>query len=333
MNNITIGQYVPGNSWIYKMDPRMKIFLSIVWIVALFLVPNIYMMLGFLALTFVIIIASRIPLMKMIRGMKPILFLMIFTFIIQILFNKSDRTVLLYTIDFRFGLYPLLGIIGFVIVWIAFMRFMPSKMLWTLFIVFLCFAIQSTVLMEHLSIPDFLMKKNWSSYSVQIYQGSLINACFVVLRIIITICITSLLTFTTSSMEINNGFASLMSPLKYIKVPVGTIAMMLCLTLRFIPTLMNETNKIMKAQASRGVDFAEAKLKQKVSQIVSLLVPMLVISIKKADDLANSMEARGYVIDAKRTQIDVLKLRFLDYIALSFTIILVAGVIVGRIFL
>jgi energy-coupling factor transport system permease protein len=107
--------------------------------------------------------------------------------------------------------------------------------------------------------------------------------------------------------------------------------MMVSLTLRFIPTLINETNKIMKAQASRGVDFYESSFRQKVKQIVSLLVPMFVISFKKAEDLANAMESRGYVIDAPRTRLDKLKPHLIDFIALSVSLMLLAGVIVARI--
>ena len=333
MDNITIGQYVPGDSWIYKMDPRMKIFLTIFWIVVLFLLPNIYFMLGFLGLTILVVLLARIPFIKMIKGMKPIIFLMIFTFIIQVLFYKTDTTHLLYTFHFKIGLYPLLVIIMLVLMWIIFMKFMPSKTLWTLFIAFMCFLVQDVDLFQHINFVSFLDKKAFGYYEIPIYEASLINGAFIVLRVIITIAITSILTFTTSSMDINNGFSALLKPLKVIKVPVGTISMMLSLTLRFVPTLVLETNKIMKAQASRGVDFEEAKMGQKIKQIISLLVPMFVVSIKKAEDLANSMEARGYVIDQPRTQIDKLQLHLMDYLAFVFSIIMLVGVIIGRIYL
>jgi energy-coupling factor transport system permease protein len=147
------------------------------------------------------------------------------------------------------------------------------------------------------------------------------------------ISITSLLTFTTRYQEINQGFTSLLSPLRIFKVPVGTFSMMLSLSLRFIPTLVQETNKIIKAQASRGVDFAEASFRQKINQIISLLVPLFIVSFRKADDLANAMEARGYIMDAKRTSVDVLKFKLSDYIYAFLSVAVLAGVIVARIYL
>jgi energy-coupling factor transport system permease protein len=128
--------------------------------------------------------------------------------------------------------------------------------------------------------------------------------------------ITSLLTISTMSTDINNGIEAILSPLKLIKIPVGVFAMLISLTLRFIPTLIAETRKIMNAQASRGVDFNEGSLKDKINQIISLLVPMFVISFKRAEDLSNAMEARGYIIGAKRTKIDELKFRWRDYLCL-----------------
>ena len=129
------------------------------------------------------------------------------------------------------------------------------------------------------------------------------------------------------STDINNGLESLLSPLKKIKIPVGEFAMIISLTLRFIPMLYQETNKIMKAQASRGVDFTEGSLKSKINQIISLLIPMFVMSFNKAEDLANAMETRGYVVGAKRSRLDVLKLKVKDYISFSISIIIFGLVI------
>jgi energy-coupling factor transport system permease protein len=162
------------------------------------------------------------------------------------------------------------------------------------------------------------------SYDVIIYDVSLIRALFIFLRIGVVIMITSLLTFTTMTTDLNYGLETLMTPLKLIKVPVDMITMMVSLTLRFIPTLLIETDKIMKAQASRGVDFKESKFKEKVNQIISLLVPVFVISFKRSEDLANAMEVRGYVIGQKRTRIDTYKTAMKDYVTLilSFMILI-----------
>ena len=157
---------------------------------------------------------------------------------------------------------------------------------------------------------------------------------FLILRIIIIIILSSLLTFTTIPTDITNGIESLLKPLKIIRFPVGELAMMLSLTLRFIPTLLDEANKIMKAQASRGVEFSESKFREKIVQIVSLLIPLFVVSFKRAEDLANAMDVRGYIVGGKRTKIDVMKMRISDYIAigvvtsvLTLAILLRVGVI------
>lgn len=116
--------------------------------------------------------------------------------------------------------------------------------------------------------------------------------------------------------DLNNGLESVMKPFKYVGLPVAEVAMMLSLTLRFVPTLLDETTKIMKAQASRGVEFSESKFSKKIEQIISLLIPIFIISFKRAEDLANAMEARGYVIGHKRTKIDVMHIAWLDVVSL-----------------
>ena len=142
------------------------------------------------------------------------------------------------------------------------------------------------------------------------------------LRIVLIVMLSSILTMTTSTTDINLGLEWIMYPLKFIKIPVAEIAMMLSLTLRFIPTLLIETDKIMKAQASRGIDFNEGNFVEKVKQIVTLLIPMFFISITRAEDLANAMEARGYIIGAKRTSIDELKFGSKDLLAFIFVLLL-----------
>ena len=136
--------------------------------------------------------------------------------------------------------------------------------------------------------------------------------------------LTSLLTFTTMTTDINDGLEGILFPLKWVKVPVDVLTMMVSLTLRYIPTLLIETDKIMKAQASRGVDFKEASIKDKVTQVISLLIPVFVISFKRAEDLANAMEVRGYVIGQKRTKIDVLKIKITDYMSMVGVLLIVS---------
>lgn len=320
LQNITIGQYVPGDSWIYKLDPRMKIFLTVALMVVLFLIPNIYIMLGALGLFIILFLSTKIPFMKMIRGLKPILFLMVFTFILQTVYNQKGT--ILYTFTFNLGLYQSLMILGILAFYFLTKKYIPIKFVYFLIALVSIFLVQ---------LPKF-NALHFLSYNYVIYTDGLISASFIFLRVVLMIGLTSLLTFSTMNTDINNGFEALMSPLKVIHFPVGTMAMMLSLTLRFIPTLIGETDKIMKAQASRGVDFEEGNLKQKVQQIVSLLVPMFVVSFSKAEELANAMEVRGYVIGAKRTKLDKLELKTGDYIALAVFIALLVGVICARIY-
>lgn len=321
MNNITIGQYVPGNSWIYKIDPRIKILTIIGMIVILFLIPNIYIMLGFLGLFTIMYLTTRLPIVKMLKGIKPVLFLATFTFVLQVIYNQSGN--LIYTFEFHLGLYQTLIIIGILVIYFLTKKYIHLKFIYLLLMFIAAFYVQT------FKFESF----NWLNYDFKIYDAGLLKGGFILLRIVLMICLTSVLTFTTMNTEINNGLESLMSPLKIFKINVGTISMMISLTLRFIPTLTEETSKIMNAQASRGVDFNEGSLKQKVTQIVSLLVPMFVMSFKRADDLANAMETRGYIIDGRRTKLDELKLHLIDFISLFVLTLMIVGVIFARIYL
>ena len=337
MNSITIGQYIPLNTWIYKLDPRVKILLTIFWIVILFLVPvnNIYAMLVALGVMILIVLSTRVPFIKMIKGMRPVLFLMLFTFVLQnIYYDPTTKGgEIIGSANFTIGLYPLLIIIALALLYFFTAKFMWSKLIYLIIIVALCFVVQSDYILDKLNLNCIIDNIQFNKYTINIYDKALLNATSIVIRIICMIMITSLLTFTTRYQEINQGFTSILSPLKIFKFPVGTFAMMLSLSLRFIPTLVEETNKIMKAQSSRGVDFSESSLKQKVNQIISLLVPLFVVSFRKADDLANAMEARGYVMDQKRTSVDELKLSYRDLIVSLISVAVLAGVIVARIYL
>lgn len=321
MDNITIGQYVPGKSWIYRMDPRIKILLMIGMMVVIFLIPNIYVMLGTLGGFFILVLTTRVPIIKMIKGFRPILYLMLFTFVLQTIYNSNGK--LLYEFNFTIGLFQILCMVAILTLWFFTKKYIPIKFLYFLVMITGVFAVQLIPFKEF----------NFASYTYQIYDQGVIKGTFIFIRVILMIGLTSLLTFTTMNTDINNGFEALLSPLKLIKIPVGVFAMMLSLTLRFIPTLVDEANRIMKAQASRGVDFNEGSLKKKIRQIVSLLVPMFVISFRRAEELANAMEARGYIVGGKRTKLDELKLHLVDYLSMIGYAIVLAGVICARIYL
>ena len=310
MNNITIGQYVPGNSWLYKLDPRTKVILTILCIVLIFLIQSFYAMLIAFGVFLLIFLSTRVSIIRLIRGLKPILFLLVFTFILQLIYNKEGK--ILYTFSMQIGLFQLLLMLAIVFVYFFTKKYIKVKILYTLAMGISIFLV--------LWLSRFNLMK-WSDFDFVIYESGLMNASFVFIRIVMMIGITSLLTISTMSTDINNGLEWLLAPLKLIKIPVSVFSMTIALTLRFIPTLYEESKKIMNAQASRGVDFQEGRLHNKVTQIISLLIPMFVISFRRAEDLSNAMEARGYIIGARRTKLDELRFRFLDY----FSFILCLG--------
>lgn len=325
MNNITIGQYIPGNSWLHRLDPRMKLLSLIIILVGTFLIPISAQLISLISMVtlFVIIIAltisTGVPMKKVLNGLKPIVFLLTFTFFIQLFYVREGK-LLLGPITMYISLTSIIGIILFIIFYNMTKKMIRYRVLYFFFAAIMVFVIQA-----------FLPYIPFTSYHVSIYDQGLLRAGFIFLRITNVIMITSLLTFTTMTTDLNYGMESLMKPLKVIKVPVDVIAMMLSLTLRYIPTLLGETEKIIKAQASRGVDFKESKFKEKIIQIVSLLIPVFVISFKRAEDLGNAMEVRGYIIGAKRTKIDQYHMGYADYLSLLISILILAGIIYSRV--
>jgi energy-coupling factor transport system permease protein len=327
MNNMTIGQYIPGNSWLHQLDPRVKMMSLIMLLISIFLIPiqgnqvDLYMLAGYLLLTILLIMSSQIPILKVLQGLRPILFLLTFTVLIQILIvMPNEKVALTQPVTF----YLSWSSISALLVWFIFYQWSKKrvrfKTLYFLFSVIMVFFLQY-----------ILPFGNVFDYEVILYEETVLRALFIFFRIVIIIMLTSLLTFTTMTTDINDGLEGILLPLKWMKVPVDVLAMMVSLTLRYIPTLLIETDKIMKAQASRGVDFKEASLKEKVTQVISLLIPVFVISFKRAEDLANAMEVRGYVIGQKRTKIDVLKIKYTDFISL-FMVILIMSLTIYQVF-
>ncbi|HBD73943.1 MAG TPA: hypothetical protein DC003_00070 [Acholeplasmataceae bacterium] len=327
MNNMTIGQYIPGNSWLHHLDPRIKMMSLIMLLISIFLIPiqgnqvDLFMLAGYLLLTILLIMSSQIPILKVLQGLRPILFLLTFTVLIQILIvTPNEKVALTQSVTF----YLSWSSIGVLFVWFMFYQWSKKwirfKTLYFLLSVFVVFFIQY-----------MLPFGNVFDYEVVLYEETVLRALFIFFRIVIIIMLTSLLTFTTMTTDIKDGLEGILLPLKWMKVPVDVLAMMVSLTLRYIPTLLIETNKIMKAQASRGVDFKEASLKEKVTQVISLLIPVFVISFKRAEDLANAMEVRGYVIGQKRTKIDVLKIKHTDFISL-FTVVFIMSLTIYQVF-
>lgn len=329
MDNISFGQYIPGNSWIYKIDPRLKILFSIILVVLLFLIPNIYGMLIALGVYVLLFLTTRIPPLKVLRGLKAIIFLLLFTILLQLIYTTGDKTNLLYSFDMSLGLFQILIIISLFIIYYFLKKIINLKIIMLLIVLFLSFCLMWNNPFECFNWNFTL---NFLNFNFNIYQEGAINAAYLFLRIVLMIGITSLLTLTTMTTDINNGLESILSPLKLFHIPVGVFSMLISLTLRFIPTLLLESKKIMNAQASRGVDFSEGSLIQKVNQIVALLIPMFVISFQRAEDLAYAMEARGYIVDGKRTKLDELKFKLVDYISIIVMVLIIGVVIWGKIY-
>lgn len=158
-----------------------------------------------------------------------------------------------------------------------------------------------------------------------VYTNAITQTAEVVVRLVLMVCITTLLTLTTKPLDLTLGLETLMNPLKKINFPAHEIAMMISIALRFIPTIIEETNRIMNAQASRGVDFQEGKLKDKIVSIVSLLVPLFISAFQRAEELANAMESRGYDPTGKRTRYKQISWHVSDFIAMMFPLLLMIG--------
>lgn len=257
IKDITIGQYVPGESFVHKLDPRVKILISLIYIVDLFIVDDFKGYIFIIAFTLFSVIVSKVQFRYIYKGLKPILALAIITALINILMTGGTN---------------------------------PPLFKWSL---------------------------------ITIYKEGLVLAGFMVLRLVFLIIGTSLLTLTTSPIELTDGIEKLLNPLKKIGVPAHELAMMMTIALRFIPTLMDETDKIMKAQMARGADFESGNLVQRAKSLIPILVPLFISSFRRADELAMAMESRCYRGGDGRTRMKQLKLTSKDFIASIFTLILV----------
>ena len=249
LKNITLGQYFPGDTVIHRLDPRIKILVALLFLVAVFVVRTMW---GFLALTvlFAVIIAlAKLGPVTILRSIRPLLFIIIFTFILNILFY-SGQTVY------------------------------------------------------------------WQWGFLTISKEGIEKAVFIAIRLVLLIVATSLLTLTTSPMQLTDGLESLLRPLKAIRFPVHEMAMMMSIALRFIPTLAEEADRIRKAQAARGADFDTGGLFKRAASLIPLLVPLFVGAFRRAEELATAMEARCYHGGEGRTKLTVMHMGGRDYISL-----------------
>lgn len=263
MEKMIFGRYVPADSLVHKMDPRSKLTVIFLFVCIVFLADNwiTYALIGIY--TFFMLGLSRIPFRFLYSGLKPILWLVIFTLILQLFFTNNGHII------FKMG-------------------------------------------------------------PVKIYDEGLRQGIFISFRFLFLILMTSLLTLTTTPIEITDGLETLLNPLKKVRFPVHELALMMSISLRFIPTLMEETDKIMKAQIARGVEFASGPMKERMKAVVPLLIPLFISSFKRAEELAVAMEARGYRGGEGRTKYRKLSWKTRDTIQILFLMVLAVLLFVLR---
>ena len=265
LKDITLGQYFPGKSPIHLLDPRTKLLFLIIYFIALF-TANGWVSYG-IVLVFLstVIYMTTIPLKTIVKGLKPLIFILVFTGILNLFMTPGENVLV-------------------------------------------------------------------SFWGLKITSEGLVQAIFMVSRILMLIVGTFLLTYTTSPIALTDGLESLLGPLKKLHLPVHELSMMMCIALRFIPTLIEETDKIMSAQKARGADFETGSLMQRVKALVPILVPLFIGAFRRADELATAMECRCYQGGEGRTKMKTLHYKRRDFVAFGCGAVLVAGIIVLRSF-
>lgn len=256
MNNVTFGRYTPYNTFVHKLDPRNKILILILLMVAIFLKFTLWsttllLSAGMLILLILLMILTRISFLDLFKSMKSMWFMVIFILAIYVFIPNNSYTMVCYRFNDHYAIY-------------------------------------------------------WDSF----YQAG-----YIILRLVLMISLTMVLTSSTKPMDLTYAFEWYMYPLKVIRFPVHEIAMTLSIALRFIPTLLDETDRIMKAQASRGVDFNRGNIFKRFRAVISLIIPLFVSAIQRSEELSDAMEARGYDPKGKRTRYRKLSFTYRDIIA------------------
>lgn len=260
LKDITLGQFFPGKTVVHRLDPRTKLLMTVLYIVALF-VAGSWVSYGLVLAFLVMSVAlSRIRPKTILRGMKPVVIIVVLTAVLNLFYTGGDHVLA---------------------------RF------WGITI-------------------------TWEGVRTAIFMAS---------RIIMLITGTFLLTYTTSPIALTDGLESLLGPLKKLRLPVHELSMMMCIALRFIPTLIEETDKIMSAQKARGADFESGGLMDKAKSLVPIMVPLFVSSFRRADELALAMECRCYHGGAGRTRMRQLKYQGVDYAGFAVSLLVLAAVV------
>lgn len=260
IKDVTIGQYFNGNSLLHRLDARMKIILTVIFIVSIFLCQNFWSLGLMLLFTLVTVIISRVPLKMVLKSIKPIAIIVVFTSLLNIFYIKGGTPV----VDWKF---------------------------------------------------------------IHITSNGLFTALFMALRIICLVVVSSMLTYTTTPTMLTDAIEKLLSPLKVFKVPVSTLAMMMTLALRFIPTLVDEIDRITNAQKARGANLDDGTFMQRIKALVPIIVPLFVSSIRRAIELADAMDCRCYTGGPGRTRMKQMKFCLRDFATLFVMVLFVAGIV------
>lgn len=261
IKDITIGQYIPGESFVHKLDPRTKILISFLFIISLFIVDKFVGYIFVVAFLALVVYVAKISPRYLYKGLKPVFLLIALTGILNIFMLRDGNLI------FELGF-------------------------------------------------------------IKIYDSGIKTAFFMAIRLILLIMGTSVLTLTTSPIELTDGIERLLKPIG--KEIAHELAMMMTIALRFIPTLIDETDKIMKAQKARGADFESGGLVKKAKSLIPLLVPLFISSFRRADELAMAMEARCYRGGAGRTRMKVLKFNSRDFVAFGVFALLFVSIVIVR---
>ncbi|MBU0996778.1 MAG: energy-coupling factor transporter transmembrane protein EcfT [Firmicutes bacterium] len=307
MKNIVIGQFVPGSGFFYKLDPRTKIVSIVFLMVALFLLENITQLLIAFSVSVVLLIIGRLSIIRIIKGLKPIFILLIFTFLFQILFNQEGTLLVNQSMSLSYS--SIASIVAITVLWRYLAHFKRFNFLLLL----------AWIAGIYLILSYFHYGPTFAPFSFKVYEKGVEMSIFVVIRLLIIITLSTVLTITTKPTDLTQGLEKLLRPMKVIGMNSEDFALIISISLRYIPTILDEANKIMLAQASRGADFSEGKLKDKVKQVISLLVPMFIIAFKRSEDLADAMESRNFIPGKPRTRIYELKFNFSDLMTSLFT--------------
>lgn len=265
LNDVTFGQYYPVKSFVHRTDPRVKLLALIAYIVALFLAKNFYGLAVCFIVLCVTVIAARVPLGRVLRSVKAVLILLVFTAVLNLFFHGGAH------------------------------------------------------LLVHWGI-------------IKIYREGIIFTVFFVFRLFFLVMGSALLTLTTTPVELTDGIESLLKPLKYIRFPVHELALIMSIALRFIPTLIDETNRIISAQKARGADFESGNIFKRIKAIVPILIPLLISAFRRAEELGDAMDARCYSGSKNRTKYKKLKLGWRDLIAALLYASMIAGVVLFNIY-